>query len=152
MKKKVLLFSITLVFLFLAGIGWIIWQIKTDSVPTFFPLNNPEARYTIVKSSDVFQGWNEIEPTDSVNLPTKTKIFYMEYRGENVFADEKKVNFFRIMIGKSEMELDSLVDKDVKIIKGEFVSSTQQCILDKCTNISGPHVVLNLDQVQLNSE
>lgn len=131
----------------LAFIGWFVWAIVTEDQPQFFPLNNSSARYTIVKSSKVGQGWDEKEATNSSELPEPR--YYVEYRGEGVFTDDHNNNFFRVTVGNSRIELGPFIDKDVVITKGKFVSSSKQCIVDKCIDIYGPFVVINIDELEL---
>lgn len=151
MNKKLKLTLGVLFVSIIAFITWFVWQILNESVPQFFPLDNPSARYTVIKSSKMTQGWNEMETTNSaVNsaiLPGER--YYIEYRGENVLADDNKKNFFRITVGNSKVDLEPFINKDVKVTKGEFVSSSKQCIIEKCVDIYGPFVVLNIDQLRL---
>lgn len=146
MKKKLKLTLVILFILIFAFIIWFIWQIANKPAPRFFPLANPNARYTVVKSSKMAQGNNETITTDSADLPNDR--YYIEYRGKNVFADDNNKNFFRITVGKSKKDLEPFINKDVRIIKGEFVSSSRQCIVDRCIDIFGNYIVLNIDQLK----
>jgi hypothetical protein len=130
----------------LLSIGWFVWAIVTDEPPQFFPLNNSQARYTIVKSSIMGQGWDKKEATNSSELPEPR--YYVEYRGEDVLADDHNENFFRVTVGKSKVELEPFIGKDVMVTRGKFVSSSRQCIVDRCIDIYGPFVVLNIDELK----
>lgn len=145
--KKVLLTVLLTVGLgVLLFVGWFVWAIVSEDQPQFFPLNNSKARYTIVKSSKMGQGWDEKEATNSSELPEPR--YYVEYRGNNVFADDHNNNFFRVTVGNSKIDLEPFIGKDVVVTKGKFVSSSKQCIVYKCIDIYGPFVVLNVDELQ----
>lgn len=115
--------------------------------PTFFPLDNPNAKYTVVKSSKMTQGWEETIATNSSDLQEPR--YYVEYRGKNVLADDNSGNFFRITVGNSKVDLQPYIDKNVRIIKGEFASSSKQCIAGSCIDIFGLFAVLTIDQLTL---
>jgi hypothetical protein len=151
MKKAVIKRSLSSVLLaLLLGIflffGWFVWAVFTDEPPQFFPLNNSQASYTIVKSSKVVQGWSEKEQTGYSNLPEPR--YYVEYRGDGVFADDFNNNFFRVTVGKSKVDLEPFISKNVLITQGKFVSSSKQCIVNQCIDIYGPYVVLNIDKLE----
>jgi hypothetical protein len=127
---------------------WFVWQLINEQPPEFFPLDNHLARYTIIKSSTLFQGWDKGAMRSYSQVPDLDSRYYVEYRGEGVFNDEKKNNFFRITVGNSKVDLSTFIDKDVRIIKGKFVSSSKQCIVNNCVDIYGPYIVLDIDSIQ----
>lgn len=129
-------------------VGWFIWAIFTDEeLPQFFPLNNTKARYTIVKSSkSLDQSYEEKIATDSYKL--REPRYYVEYRGNDVFGDDHKRNFFRINVGNSKVDLEPFIGKDVVITKGKFVDSSKQCIVNKCIDIGG-WVVLDIYELRV---
>lgn len=128
-------------------IGWFAWAIFSEDQPQFFPLNNSKAKYAIVKSTKFAQGTDENELVNSTSYLSEPR-FYVEYRGDGVFMDDWHNNFFRVTVGKSKVELEPFIGKDVIIKQGKFVSSSKQCIVDKCIDIYGPYVVLNIDKLE----
>ncbi len=92
------------------------------------------------------QGWIEKEATNSSELTAPR--YYVEYRGDGVFSDDQHNNFFRATVGNSKVDLEPFIGKDVLVTKGKFVSSSKQCIVDKCIDIYGPFVVLNVDMLE----
>lgn len=129
-------------------VGWFIWAMFHGEVPQFFPLNNTKARYAIVKSSkSLDQGFEEKIATDSYKLPEPR--YYVEYRGNDVFGDDHKRNFFRIDVGNSKVDLEPLIGKDLVITKGKFVDSSKQCIVNKCINSIGGWAVLDIYELKV---
>ena len=88
--------------------------------PQFFPLNDTRSSYTITQDRDGF--------------------YYVNYSGKSAF------NINKVLIGKSDVDLAAHVEKPEKV-KGEFVSAKQQCIVQQCTELAGPHVVLDIASV-----
>lgn len=148
MKKIVITILVIVLLAIFAFIGWFVRSILNDDPPQFFPLNKAESRYTIIKSSKLMQGWGETHAADVVELQQQR--YYVEYRGDGVFMNEQNRNFFRVTVGDSKVDLEPFIGKDVLITKGEFVSSTKQCIVGKCIDIRAPFVVLNIDEINLN--
>lgn len=144
MSKRLKIVLMVLFSIFILG-ALFIWGIVNEPPPEFFPLDNSQARYTIIKSSTLFQGWVEGSPSAQYDLEAR---YYLEYRGEGVFNDENNTNFFRITIGKSKIDLSPFINKNVLITKGKFVSSSKQCIVDDCIDIYGPYVVLDIDSIR----
>lgn len=128
-------------------VGWFLWTIIANDQPQFFPLNNSNARYTIVKSSKLGQGWVEKVATNSTELPAPR--YYVEYRGDGVFADDQNKHFFRVTVGNSKVDLEPFIGKDVLVTKGKFVNSSKQCIAGKCIDIYGPFVVLDIGGLEV---
>lgn len=141
MIKKILLLIILLTVSFAA---WFVYQIITDKPPTFFPLNHPQGLYLITKTCPHSQGWTE-------QSPSQGDAYCVEYKGPDVFmnSENNNSNFFRITVGKSKIDLEPLVGKQIKSINGEYTSSSKQCIQNKCTEIGGPFVVLNIESVEV---
>lgn len=113
--------------------------------PNFFPLDDKTATYTIVKSS--IAGNNSPEITTSID--SKYKYYLVEYKGRHISSIlGNGLDSFTVLVGKSKVALDRLVGKRVKI-EGKFGHSSKQCILDTCSDIYGPWIVLNIDEVTL---
>ncbi|HLL61238.1 MAG TPA: hypothetical protein VK338_05955 [Candidatus Nitrosocosmicus sp.] len=145
MKKptvtKVLL---TIVIAIFAFICWFVWEIYTDEPPHFFPLNNSQSEYRITKNCPNGQGWQQ-------EVQSKGKAYCVEYKGPGVFMNKESgnTNFFRITVGKSNLDLEPFVGKEVKTIEGKYSSSSKQCIQGKCIDIGGgPFVVLDINNLK----
>ncbi len=141
MIKKILLLIILLTVSFAI---WFVYQIITDKPPTFFPLNHPEGQYFISKICPHGQGW-----TDQTS--GQGNAYCVEYKGPEVLMNQENgnTNFFRITVGKSKIDLEPLVGKQIKAVSGQYASSSKQCIQDKCVDIGGPFVVLDIVNVEL---
>lgn len=143
MIKKILL----LITFFVIGFAaWFVYEIITDKPPTFFPLNHPDGVYLITKTCPHGQGWTEQNPSQG-------NAYCIEYKGPDVLlnSENNNTNFFRITVGKSKIDLEPLVGKQVKSINGEYGSSSKQCIQNKCSEIGGPFVVLNIESIEENN-
>lgn len=127
-------------------VGLFAWAIATDKAPQFFPLQNQQARYTIVKSTSLVQGTVESGLTNESDPEAK---YFVEYRGDGIVGVTEESTFFRVLVGDSQVELEPFVGKDVSLTRGEFVSSSQQCIVGRCVDIYGPWVVLDIDGLEL---
>ncbi|MEX2028421.1 MAG: hypothetical protein WD988_02880 [Candidatus Curtissbacteria bacterium] len=129
-------------------LGLFVWSFLTDNHARFFPINNSDGRYTIVKSSKLLQGSEEEERANFPGLPEP--LYYVEYRGDGVLKiDKEDGDFFRVTVGNSKVELESFIGKDVIVTKGKFVGSSKQCIVNKCTDIRSSFVVLDIDALGL---
>jgi hypothetical protein len=119
------------------------WGILMDEPPQFFPLNNPQGTYVITKNCPS-QGWEE-------NTTSNTHTYCVNYKGSDVFMNEEhgNKNFFSVMVGKSTIDLKEFEDKPITSIQGKFVGSSKQCIVDQCTEIGGPFVLLNITSVSI---
>ncbi|MEX2012975.1 MAG: hypothetical protein WD967_01065 [Candidatus Levyibacteriota bacterium] len=137
--KKILLIIAAVVFIF---IGLFAWGIITDKPPDFFPLNNSQGEYKITKNCPDGQGWQE-------QFQGQGNLYCVEYKGPHVFwIDEgENTNFFRITVGKTDINLEQFNGKRVKNIEGKFSYDSKQCIQDKCVNVS--FVVLDIDKLEL---
>lgn len=115
-----------------------------DETPHFFPLDNPHGEYTITKKCPHGQGI--IKKYNIVG-----EAYCLEYRGEGVIATEPQINndFFRITIGRSDIDLEQLNGKQVKNLTGKFTGSSQQCINEKCIDIGGPYAVLDITSLEI---
>lgn len=125
-------------------VGWFLYEIVTDEPPNFFPLNDAQAEYRITKNCPNGQGWIE-------QARAQGNAYCLEYRGNNVLwkEDHSNSHFFSVTIGKSNINLETYIGKKVKNVKGKYTSSVKQCIQNKCVNISGPYVVVNIDSLEL---
>ena len=136
------LFSIsTIIFVFIL---WLLSEIFFEKPPAFFPLNDPKAEYQITKNCPNGQGWVE-------QIENPGYAYCLEYKGNKVMPleGEQNINFFRVTIGKSNINLDPYLGKKVKNIEGKFVSSPKQCIQEKCIDIGGSWIVLNIDNLKI---
>ncbi len=130
------------------GIGvfasWFVYAIITDKPPSFFPLDSSQGKYIITKNCPNGQGWTE-------QFQGQGYAYCVEYKGSDVFMNDESgnTNFFRITVGKSNVDLEPFVGKQVRLVSGQYVSSSKQCIQNDCVNINGPYVVLNIDSLKL---
>lgn len=138
--KKIL---IVVAFGLIAFVGWFVYEIVTDEPPNFFPLNDVEAEYKITKNCPNGQGW--VEQTQ-----LQGNAYCLEYRGNNVLwkEDHSNSNFFSITIGKSNVNLETYIGRKVKNVRGKYTNSGKQCIQNKCVDINGPYVVVNIDSLE----
>lgn len=137
-------FGMAVIVVALCVIGWFVWAILTDKPPTFFPLNDKNATYAITKNCPGGQGW--VEASGKYG-----DAYCLEYRGDHVFMKETHDNseYFSITIGRSNIDLEPLVGRTVKNIDGEYASASKQCVLDVCTDIGGPYVVVNINSLEM---
>ena len=109
---------------------YFIWTVKNQKEPRFFPFDEPSAEYSIVKTSE--------------DAP-----FMVKYKGPNAFPlNPNSDGSISVIIGKTKYNLDEFLGKNIYISKGDFVSSSQQCIANTCKDIAGPYVVVNIDEIQ----
>ena len=139
-KKMLLLATVAI----LAFIGWFAWKIFTDEPPHFFPLNNSQSEYKVTKNCPTGQGRQE-------QFQGQGSAYCVEYKGSNVFMNNESgnTNFFRITVGKSKVDLEPFNGKKVKNIEGKYTSSSKQCIQNNCSDIYGPLVVLDIDNLEV---
>lgn len=126
-------------------IGMFIYGIVTDRPPEFFPLDDIYARYKITKNCPNGQGW---EPQTQFYIG---HAYCVEYKGDKVLMKEdfQNTQSFTITVGKSNVDLEPFLGKMVENIRGEYDSSSQQCIQGSCVDIGGPFVVLNIDSLEI---
>lgn len=134
---------LTVFFALLAFVLWFVYAILTEEPPNFFPLDDAQAEYTISKNCPHGQGWTDTKPVGTA--------YCLEYRGNNVLmkADYGNSNFFRITVGKTNIDLQPYLGKKVKNIQGEFTSSNKQCMQNVCTDIGGPFVVVDIQKIEV---
>ncbi|MFH1832708.1 MAG: hypothetical protein ABH816_00885 [Candidatus Levyibacteriota bacterium] len=89
-----------------------------DASPQFFPLDNSQGEYKITRACPGGQG-NMVDlmkdryPSDNYNE------FCVEYTGKDVFMENpNQINFFRVTVGESKVNLEPFLDKKVKNVKG----------------------------------
>lgn len=141
-KKIILLFFLGI----LALVGLFIYGIVTDQPPKFFSLDDPQGEYTITKNCPDARGWEEQSQYNNSG-----DAYCLEYKGNHVLwidASNPKPTFFRIPVGNSTIDLAPLVGKQVRNVKGKFVSSSKQCIQEKCTSFNGSIIALNIDTLE----
>ncbi|HYD35744.1 MAG TPA: hypothetical protein VD999_06765 [Vitreimonas sp.] len=128
----------------LGVIAWFIFAYITEGPPTFFPLNNSQAEYRITQSCPSLQGMDVPSSFNDYG-------FCVEYKGTGVLMDEDrdKRGFFRITVGKSQVDLEPINGKKVKNIRGKFTYRRQQCIQDSCYGDFGPAAVLDIYSLEL---
>jgi hypothetical protein len=56
--------------------------------------------------------------------------------------------FYRITVGNSNVDLAPYVNKGVKHLTGNFVSSSEQCIMNECSPLPGNTVVLDIKTLE----
>ena len=141
--KKIIIF---VAFGLMIFVGWFVYEIVADEPPIFFPLNDTQAEYRITKSCPNGQGW--VDQTQA-----QGNAYCLEYRGNNVLMkeDHGNSNFFSITIGRSDINLETYIAKKVKNVKGKYTSSGKQCIQNKCIDIGGPYVVVNIDSMEISN-
>lgn len=122
-------------------VGW--WNLTNEKPPQFFPLDNSESKYFVTRNCPP-QGWHD-KPA------VLGETYCVIYNGTGVFLNEESGNTdaFTVVIARSKIDLRPFENKHVKNIKGEFVRSSKQCIKDKCININGPYVALNIDELEI---
>lgn len=116
--KKILL--ILALFIILAVGGWVFFG---EDNPQFFPLNNKNETYEVIKSTE--------------------GIYSIIYSGKSDY----RIN--SATIAKSPINLDPFIGKKVSL-SGRFARTTTQCIADVCNNIGGPFVGLYIDSIKEN--
>lgn len=144
MKKRILRVLLIIGLMVCAFIGWFAWQVFTDEPPSFFPLNNSHSEYRITKNCPTGQGWDE-------QIQGQGYAYCVEYKGPDVFMrnENGNNNFFRITVGNSKIDLAPFNGKKVRNVQGKYTTSPKQCIQDKCVDIYGPMVVLNIDWLEV---
>lgn len=132
MKRKLrLILGLTLVF----GAGfviWFIWNIVTDKPPQFFPFNELQGEYSIVR-------------------PYGSDIFMVKYKGPNAFSgiSQDTDGTISVIVGKTKYDLHQYLGKKVFLTKGDFRGSfTTQCIANNCKEIGGPYVAVVIDEME----
>jgi hypothetical protein len=136
--KKVLITVLLIILIpLIAFIAWFVWAVYTEKPPVFFPLNNPKGVYKVTKACPSAQGWEE-------RTMTTGDLYCIEYKGTDVLFQEEGEDFFRITVGRSDVDLEKYLGMEVRDIEGKFVYRGEQCILEKCTPQNGPRVVLDI--------
>jgi len=141
-KKFIALGIVQLVLIFFL----IFLQFTRYNSPHFFPLDDPEASYTIVKQCPGGEGWIKKLPPHFA-----ADVYCVEYEGKHVFDPlNKKTNFYRVTVGQTRQELEPFLNKKVVIESGEFINSSLQCVKDlPCNPFSGLRTVLNIYSLSL---
>lgn len=139
-KQKYFLLLISIIsFIAIGFIGNIILSLFYEKPPQFIPFDDPDATYTITKRGENYMlkyestgDMNSHQVCDRINGKTQCR----------VEVDRE----IEAMIGNSEIPLDELVGKPLKVT-GEFVYSDQQCIAGECHYIGG-WAVLNIESIE----
>lgn len=134
---------LALVFIAITGfIGGGLYALYKKPEPQFFPLDDKNATYTIVKSPVAANNNSQISTQD-----TSSDIYYfVKYTGEHIWPALEAKQSFAVLVGKSNVDLKQFVGRKVRIT-GEFVESSKQCIQADCVGFSGPWVVLDVGSV-----
>lgn len=95
----------------------------------FFPLDDPMAAYTLVKTDDLY--WVVYDTP--------------------IASDSTKLSHAAILVGKSQVDLDPYLGKIVRL-KGHFnpFFQTQQCILGNCHTFAGKQQAVVIDIESIN--
>ena len=130
MLKGGLRLALILVVFFIA---WFIWYgfIK-DQTPQFFPFNELQGEYSIVRTSD-------------------NGIFMVKYKGPNEFLGINKDmdGAIFVIVGKTDYDLNRYLGKKVILTKGNFKGNfTKQCIANNCKNIGGPYAAAVIEKME----
>lgn len=121
-------------FLIAAYVAVMIWAYYFDtSAPTFFPLDDPEATYTIAVCEK------------EAGLRTQ---YCVTYEGDrSMFIDSTT----SVLITSPDIDITQYMNANVATIDGSFVSANQICYLDDCEQIR-KGVVLEIEGVTLREE
>jgi len=125
----------------LVFVGFFIYSFFTHKAPIFFPLDNMQGTYQVIKSP--IRGNNP--PT--VSFSSSDPYYLIRYTGDRIFPLHSG-DTFSILIGESPVDLAPFVGKYV-VVQGEFVGSSRQCVREQCISIKGPWVVLNIKEIQI---
>lgn len=106
-------------------IAWFVWDgFVRDKTPQFFPFNQQQAEYSIIKSAN--------------------GIYSVKYSGPNDFSGINSV-----IIGKTDYDLSQYLEKKIFITKGSFKSGfTKQCVANNCVDIGGPYAAVVIDEME----
>ncbi len=114
---------------FVIFFGWFIWYwFFRDQTPQFFPINEPNGDYRIIK-----------EP-----------YFQVQYTGPKTLEiTPNGIGSVTVMVGESTVDLSQYIGKKVILTKGKFYSGfTTQCILRKCVDIGGPYAAVIIEGIK----
>ena len=128
MSKKILGLALISVVFFIA---WFIWYgfIK-DQTPQFFPFNELQGEYSIVKDNDIFM---------------------VRYKGPNSFSgiSHETDNSISVIVGETNYDLNRYLNKKVFLTKGNFKGHfTKQCIANNCKDIGGPYAAVVIEEMK----
>ncbi len=128
--KQALIIGLILIALFIA---WFVWDgFIREKTPQFFPFNELQGDYSIIKSSD-------------------SGIFMIKYKGPNSFTGLNQDNdgSISVIIGRTNYDLNQYLGKKVILTKGNFKSGfTKQCVVSNCVDIGGPHATVIIDEMK----
>jgi LysM repeat protein len=126
------IFSGLIIISILALVVSFILAIKSQKEPQFFPFNESSGEYVISQDSS-----------------TDKSPFIVMYKGpNNGFITKNSEGYISVIVGSTNYDLSKYLGKQVFITKGDFVSSSKQCVAGLCKDISGPYVVVNIDEMQ----
>lgn len=146
-KKVVWFLLVPSVILLILFIGLQI-AIYTDKPPTFFPVQNPEGSYTVLKSHVGNLSCKDIVTNAQAYTQAENELFVIKYKGPGVFQGAfDKTDCIYVYIGKSPLKLDQYVGREVNV-NGEFRTSDKQCIEKSCSRIGTRFVVFNIKSIR----
>ncbi len=142
--KKVLITSLfsLIGIIVIAILGFIIYLyfFTSDSVPNFFPFDDKDATYTIVKNEEYFF-------VHYKSSSDRNKFIDCTKRNGKPVCKELVRNDETIMVGSSVADLSKYIGKNI-IITGNFDSARKQCMKDKCIDFAGPWAVVNIASIE----
>lgn len=144
MKQKKLFKAIGIVIgiIVISIIGFIIYMrfFFEDSVPHFFPFDDPDATYTVQKEEFYSLRYNSTSDRNkSIDCGTDNGIRTCK---EVITKD------YTIIIGNSPVDLDPFIGKQL-IVTGNFDSTKEQCIKGECKSLSSSWAVANIESIAI---
>jgi len=128
--KQVLVIGFILLALF---ITWFVWDgFIRDKTPQFFPFNELQGDYSIIKSLD-------------------SGIFMVKYKGPNSFTgfNQDDDGSISVIIGRTNYDLNQYLGKKVLLTKGNFEGGfTKQCVAGNCVGIGGPYAAVVINEME----
>ncbi|NTU74302.1 hypothetical protein HGB07_09280 [Candidatus Roizmanbacteria bacterium] len=119
---------LVLAFIVFVFSGLILWNILHEKPPQFFPFDDKEASYTILKEHGRYL-------VEYITTSDRNRSYVCSYSpsGKKTcgYEDDKNVT---VIIVSSKIDLAPFVNKKV-ILTGEFVNAVKQCIAGTCSNI-----------------
>jgi hypothetical protein len=109
---------------------WLLYSLVNEGVPQFFPLDDPNATYTVETYYDKYMIHYHTDQQTEKNSYQNCQYI----AGKQVCTKEYTYDFM-VMVGNSPIELTNLRQKRVQI-QGKFVAADQQCIVNKCVDMN----------------
>ena len=129
LDQIILKVTLGLSLIFVCITAWAIYSLANEGVPQFFPLDDPNATYTVETYYDKYMiHYHTDQQTEKNSYQTCQFI-----ESKRVCTKEYTYDVM-VMVGRSPVELQNLDQKHVQI-DGKFVFANQQCIADKCVDM-----------------